>query len=466
MMMMISTSVPKPYYISTIYVNNIIAVLFCSHFINFSCDEKHTFSFFRSIRFISSNYPIAGKRSCIMLDPFTIEIIKSTVPVLQIHGKTITTAFYSMLFENHPELLNIFNHANQRQGKQQTALANAVIAAAANIDQLENILPVVKQIAEKHRALGVLPEHYPIVGETLLSAIQQVLGDAATPEIIGAWAKAYDVIADAFIGVEVDMYREAAEVPGGWRGFRNFVVSQKIKESELITSFYLTPQDGAAISSYLPGQYITVRVQPEGEQYTHIRHYSLSTASGQPYYRITVKREDEAVNKPAGVVSTYLHEAVDIGTVLEVSAPAGDFTLDLNSDIPVVLISGGVGLSPMVSMLETLAAEQPQREVTYIHAAIHGRLHAMKGLIEELTQCHPHLKSYVCYESPAEGEDCDKSGYIDLPWLQEVADPNADFYFCGPTPFMSTIFKALLEWKVPKERIHFEFFGPAGSLEE
>jgi len=401
-----------------------------------------------------------------MLNQHTIEIIKSTVPVLQVHGKTITTAFYGMLFENHPELLNIFNHANQRQGKQQTALANAVLAAAANIDQLENILPVVKQISEKHRALGVLPEHYPIVGKTLLAAISQVLGDAATPEIIDAWAQAYGVIADAFIGVETDMYHKVADAPGGWSGFRNFVVSRKIKESELITSFYLSPQDGGAISAYLPGQYITLRVQPEGEEYTHIRHYSLSTASGQPYYRITVKREDRAANKPAGIVSAYLHEAVDVGTVVEVSAPAGDFTLDQSIDIPVVLIGGGVGLTPMVSMLETLATEQPGRKVTYIHAAINGRLHAMKGLIDELNQSHPLLTSYVCYESPAEGDTFDKSGYIDLPWLQKVVDSNSDFYFCGPTPFMSTIFKALQEWSIPQERIHFEFFGPAGSLEE
>lgn len=234
-----------------------------------------------------------------MLDQQTIEIIKSTVPVLQVHGKTITTTFYRMLFENHPELLNIFNHANQREGKQQTALANAVLAAAMNIDQLGNILPVVKQIAEKHRALGVLPEHYPIVGETLLAAIGQVLGDAATPEIIDAWAKAYGVIADAFIGVEAEKYREAAEIPGGWSGFRNFVVTKKVKESELITSFYLSPEDGGAIASYLPGQYITVRVQPEDEEYTHVRHYSLSSAPGQSYYRITVKREGEGPDKPS-----------------------------------------------------------------------------------------------------------------------------------------------------------------------
>lgn len=401
-----------------------------------------------------------------MLDQHTVEIIKSTVPVLQVHGKTITTVFYGMLFENHPELLNIFNHANQRQGKQQAALANAVIAAAANIDQLANILPVVKQIAEKHRALGVLPEHYPIVGETLLAAIGQVLGDAATPEIMGAWAKAYGVIADAFIGVEAEKYREAAEAPGSWSGFRNFVVTQKVQESELITSFYLSSQDGGAIASYMPGQYITVRVQPAGEEYTHIRHYSLSSAPGQSYYRITVKREEEAVNKPAGIVSTYLHNDVYVGSVLEVGSPAGDFTLDLGSDTPVVLISGGVGLTPMVSMLETLVTEQPKREVTYIHAAINGKLHAMKGVVEELSHRHPQLQSYVCYESPDEGEAFDKSGYIDLAWLQEMADPSSEFYFCGPTPFMKAIYKALKEWKVPEDRIHFEFFGPAGSLEE
>lgn len=401
-----------------------------------------------------------------MLDQHTIEVIKSTVPVLQVHGKTITTAFYAMLFENHPELLNIFNHANQRQGKQQSALANAVIAAAANIDQLENILPVVKQIAEKHRVLGVLPEHYPIVGETLLAAIKQVLGDAATPEIMGAWAKAYGVIADAFIGVEAEKYREATEVPGGWSGFRKFVLTQKVQESELITSFYLSPQDGGPIASYVPGQYITIRVQPAGEEYTHIRHYSLSSAPGQSHYRITVKREDAAANKPVGIVSTYLHNDVHVGSVLEVGSPAGDFTLDLSSDTPVVLISGGVGLTPMISMLETLVSEQPERQVTYIHAAINKKVHAMSGFVDELSQSHPQLHSYVCYESPEEGDASDKSGYIDLSWLQEVTDLDSEFYFCGPTPFMKAIYKALKEWKVPADRIHFEFFGPAGSLEE
>ncbi|MBM4762859.1 NO-inducible flavohemoprotein [Bacillus sp. B15-48] len=399
-----------------------------------------------------------------MLNEKTIEIIKSTVPVLEKHGKDITTRFYQLMFSKHPELLNIFNHANQRQGRQQTALANAVYAAAANIDQLESILPVVKQIGQKHRALGVLPEHYPIVGENLLAAIKDVLGDAATEEIIGAWAEAYGVIADAFIGIEQKMYKEAKEQPGGWEGFRGFLVDKKVKESDVITSFYLKPQDGGLIASYKAGQYLTVKVQPEGEKNTHIRHYSLSDAPGKDYYRISVKRED------AGVVSNYLHKNIEAGNILAVSAPAGDFVFE-EKETPVVFISGGVGLTPMVSMLKTVIEQQPEREVTFIHAALNSHVHAMKDEVNEVANNYSTVKNFVVYSEPTEQDKIekvyDKEGFIDLDWLKSVInDKNADFYFCGPIPFMKVIFRALKEWGVSDDHIHYEFFGPAGTLEE
>lgn len=400
-----------------------------------------------------------------MLDAKTIEIIKSTVPVLEIHGETITKNFYQTMFKNHPELLNIFNHANQRQGKQPTALANAVYAAAAHIDRLEEILPVVKGIAQKHRALGIQPEHYPIVGQNLLAAIKTVLGDAATDEIIDAWAKAYGVIADVFISVEAEMYSEAEEQKGGWRGFRPFIVDRKVQESDVITSFYLVPEDGGEISTYLPGQYITVRVKPDHQEFTHLRHYSLSTSPGHPYYRITVKREDAINDQPAGIVSNYLHKELNEGDILEISAPAGEFILDQSKQNPVVLISGGVGLTPMVSMLETLLENENKRNVTFIHAARSGKYHAMREHIAALDSKFEQLHSYVIYESPAAGETSDKTGYIDLTWLKTVADAEADFYFCGPTPFMRAVNLALKEWGIPENRIHFEFFGPAGSLD-
>lgn len=406
-----------------------------------------------------------------MLNPSTIEIIKSTVPVLEVHGTAITKRFYEMMFTSHPELLNIFNHANQRQGKQSGALANAVYAAAANIDQLENIIPVVKQIGHKHRALGVKPEHYPIVGQHLLMAIKDVLGDAATDEIINAWAEAYGIIADAFIGVEADMYAQAAAQPGGWDGFRKFVVTRKEQESSVITSFYLKPADGQSISSFLPGQYITVRATVEGSKNTHLRHYSLSDAPNPDYYRISVKKEAGNDSQAAGVVSNYLHDQVHEGDLLEISAPAGDFTLDpaAPSQAPVVLISGGVGLTPTISMLNTLVEKQPERPVTFIHAAINSGFHALRDHVTAVAKQHPQVSSYVCYESPLEGDACDHTGYIDIPWLQSVLSDEtartADFYFCGPMPFMKTILQALKQLGVSADRIHYEFFGPAGSLE-
>lgn len=406
-----------------------------------------------------------------MLSQSTIAIIKSTVPVLAVHGKAITTRFYERMFAAHPELLHIFNHTNQKQGRQQTALANAVYAAAAHIDNLEAILPAVQQIAHKHRSLGIKPEHYPIVGENLLAAIKDVLGDAATDEIIQAWAEAYGVIADAFISVEEGMYQEAEQAAGGWRDFRNFVVARKEKESDVITSFYLKPQDGGILPPYLPGQYVTIKLEIPGQTYTFNRQYSLSDRPGADAYRISVKREQGDPSKPAGIVSAYLHEQVQPGDVLQVSAPAGDFVLDTVKDTPLVLLSGGVGLTPMMSMLEHVLAQQPGRQVTFIHAAKNSSTHAFREQLASLQATHDGLNSYVVYSQPTQEDQAagrfDRAGHIDLPWLKSVlADNDADFYFCGPVPFMKTIHASLAAWGVPTERTHYEFFGPMGNLAE
>ncbi|MEH7083643.1 NO-inducible flavohemoprotein [Neobacillus drentensis] len=404
-----------------------------------------------------------------MLDQKTIEIIKSTVPVLEKHGEAITTRFYQLMFGNHPELLNIFNHANQKQGRQQKALAGTVYAAAMYIDNLEAILPVVKQIAEKHRSLGILPEHYPIVGKHLLLAIKDVLGDAATDEIIDAWAEAYNVIADVFISVEAELYDETEKKQGGWSGFRNFIIDRKVVESEVITSFYLTPEDNNAIADFTPGQYISIKLEIAGEKFTHIRQYSLSDAPGKRYYRISVKREAGTQN-PDGMVSNYLHDGVNQGDILKVSAPAGDFVLNTEKNTPVVLLSGGVGLTPMMSMLKTVVEVQPERKVTYVHAAANGNVHALRDEVEELSKLD-NVNSYFFYDSPTEEDRknnrFDVEGYVTRDWLQEkVNAKDADFYFCGPVPFMKAINRSLKEIGVTEDRIHFEFFGPMGNLEE
>jgi len=405
-----------------------------------------------------------------MLSAQSIEIIKSTVPVLEVHGVTITKRFYQLLFTNHPELLNIFNQANQKQGRQQAALANAVYAAALHIENLAAIIPVVKQIGHKHRSLGVKPEHYPVVGKYLLMAIKDVLGDAATDDILNAWAEAYGMIADAFISIEAEMYEETHSKAGGWEGFRPFRVQRKEKESDVIASFYLVPEDGGAIASFEPGQYVSVKIDEEGAEYTQIRQYSLSDAPGKPYYRISVKREDADLGRSAGNVSTYLHQHAEEGSTLWLSAPAGDFTLNTADERPVVLISGGVGLTPMLSMVNTLTDQHPERPVTFIHAVQNGDVHAMRQHMNALAGKHPQLSVYYCYVNPTERDReqqlFHKEGYVDLPWLQSVIkDADAQFYFCGPTPFMAAINHSLKQWGVPDADIHFEFFGPAASLE-
>ncbi|WP_153732311.1 NO-inducible flavohemoprotein [Sporosarcina obsidiansis] len=391
-----------------------------------------------------------------MLSQQTIDIIKSTVPVLEQHGKTITTVFYRNMFEAHPELLDIFNHANQSQGRQQTALANTVYAAAQHIDNLGAILPAVVQIAHKHRSLGILPEHYPIVGENLLGAIKEVLGDAATPEIINAWAEAYGVIADAFIGVEAEMYDHTAEAEGGWRMFKNFEIVDKVAESDVITSFYLKPVDGKKLPYYLPGQYITIRLSIPGAKNIVNRQYSLSQKSNDDTFRISVKREDSL--QPNGVVSCYLHNQASVGDIIEVSAPAGDFYLEPTTTTPVTLISGGVGITPMMAMYQTIADLSPEREVAFLHSA---RTRSQQAFAEKLEQLNAKLPNSAYKALYSEEGD----GMFTREFLQENVLEGSDIYVCGPTGFMEFVIQQLYAIGVPEEKVHFEFFGPAVQLE-
>lgn len=391
-----------------------------------------------------------------MLSQQTRSIIKSTVPVLAEHGTAITTVFYKNMFEAHPELLNIFNHANQKKGRQQAALANTVYAAAVHIDNLEAILPAVVQIANKHVSLGVKPEHYPIVGEFLLKAIKEVLGDAATDDIINAWAEAYGVIADAFIGVEKGMYEKMESQENGWKFFKDFVVARKVKESENITSFYLKPADGSNVPAYQPGQYISVRLSIPGEKFLFNRQYSLSQASKADEFRISVKRE--ADNDPNGRVSVYLHEEIKEGDRIEVSAPAGEFVLDAEKKSPVAFVSGGVGITPMMSMFETVATLTPDRPTAFLHAARNEALHAFDKDIQKYAANMDNAAYKTLYSDQP-------NGYITREVLKDMVDVTGDVYVCGPVPFMEAMIQELHALGMTEEQIHFEFFGPAVALQ-
>ncbi len=403
-----------------------------------------------------------------MLDQKTIDTVKSTAPVLKEHSESIGKRFYELLFTKVPDLYNLFNQTNQKRGIQQEALAYSVYAAGENIDNLDAIKPVITRVTEKHRAIGVKAEQYPVVGETLLEAVKDVLGDAATDDIIDAWGKAYNYIADEFIRIEKELYEEAENAPGGWKGFREFVVEKKEKESDLITSFYLKPKDGKPIASFQPGQYLTIKADIPGEKYTHIRHYSLSDSPGQNHYRISVKREEASEDNPSGIVSTYLHDDVQEGDVLQFSSPAGDFVVE-PMDKPLVLVSGGIGITPMVSMLKTYVEKSPDRDIYFVHSSRNGDIQPFKDRLSDLAARDDNVDYFVCYDSPSETDlqenRFDKEGHIDLEWLDSILPTNdADFYLCGPMPFLESMVGQLNRWNVPKEQVNYEVFNPVAIL--
>lgn len=391
-------------------------------------------------------------------------IVKSTAPVLAEHGVTITSHFYKRMLNNHPELRNIFNSAHQSTGTQPAALAHAVWAYASNIDNLGALTTAVTRIAHKHASLGITPDQYPIVGENLLASIKEVLGDAVNQPVLDAWAAAYQQLADIFIDFEKGLYESAKQTPGGWVGWRKFKVSRKVPESDEIISFYLEPVDGGRLPHYKPGQYISVRVfVPELGVYQP-RQYSLSDTDSGDHFRISVKKESAKGLAPAGRISNVLHENLPEGAEIDVSNPYGEFTLDLEASGPVVLISGGVGITPMLSMLGTLVEHAPTRPVVFLHAVRNHKVHAMKDYLSSIVENNPQVSKAIFYEevdgSEKKGVDYDYEGRIELQNIKDkILLPDANYYLCGPIPFMKTQQKALEDLGVPPERIHSEVFG-------
>lgn len=384
-------------------------------------------------------------------------IIKATVPLLESGGETLAAHFYRTMLRDYPEVRPYFNQAHQADGSQPRALANSVLMYARHIDRLDELGGLVSTIVNKHVALNILPQHYPIVGRCLLRSIREVLGaEVATDAVIEAWAAAYDQLANMLIGIEERMYVEKEDARGGWRGTRRFRVARKVRESDEITSFHLRPEDGGEAMAFEPGQFIGVRRVIDGVEMR--RNYSLSAASDGIEYRISVKRE------PNGQVSNHLHDELHEGGALELLAPAGDFILRA-SDKPLVLISGGVGITPTLAMLDV--ALTSKRPVHFIHAARHGGVHAFRDAIDNHAQRHPQLQRFYVYEQERTGDTPPQGiGYIDqerlAKWLPETRD--IDVYFLGPISFMQSMKQHLKALGVPESQTHHEFFGPAAAL--
>lgn len=392
-----------------------------------------------------------------MLSAKSKPYIDASVPVLREHGLTITTVFYKNLFEAHPELMNLFNAGNQANGSQQQSLASAVFAYAANIENTEALAPVIERIVHKHTSIGIKAEHYPIVGKYLIAAIKEVLGDQATPELLDAWVEAYGLLADALITAEQALYTKNAHAAGERM---SLVVTDKQRQSDNVVSYTLKAKNQQPLPPFKAGQYLSVAVFIESLNLQQIRQYSLSDSTEKDTYRITVKSESADDGKPAGTVSNWLNANIEVGSKISSSHPYGNFTVHIDEDRPISLISAGVGITPMLSILNTIADLAPTRMVLFAHANKSKKhiphvneLEAAKDKIKEL--------SVKLFLNEVGNDNTDVTqGRMDLTSIAQNNAQNTVYYICGPQSFMDAQRACLLSLGVDEQLINREVFGP------
>jgi nitric oxide dioxygenase len=409
-----------------------------------------------------------------MEHPQILQLIHQTAPALVADGDQLTKDFYQHLFTHNPQLRHTFNMANQANGKQARSLFEAIVLFVTKYDQLETLGADARRIAAKHVSVDVRPEEYGSVGASLLATIQERLGLAATPEVMKAWELAYGRIAQVLIGLEAATYQQQRDQPGGWNGFKPFVVERVVEETPEIKSFYLVPQDGSPLPVFRAGQFVTLAVHLPHHPYRQLRQYSLSDAPGKPYFRITVKREPRHSTNPDALVSNHLHTSIEAGSILAVHAPTGEFCLTPNATAPLVLIAGGVGITPLMAMLEQLAHEALARRVLLIHAVRDAHQHVFHQRLQQLAQQHQPLRFFTIYqaapfstageEAPLLPLEC-TNGLLQAQHLEHLLTPalaGADYYCCGPVGFMHHVRELLAQRGVTTG--HFEVFGPTQEL--
>ncbi|KAH7154641.1 globin-like protein [Fusarium sp. MPI-SDFR-AT-0072] len=403
-----------------------------------------------------------------------VDIVKSTAPVLKIHGETITSLFYKNLIRTYPDLRNIFNLSHQHDGAQAKALAGAVLAYATYIDKPGFLASTIERIAQRHVSLKVTEDQYALVGEQLIKAIGEVLGDALTDDIADAWTAAYGQLANIFINREKQLYQEAGE----WDGWRKFKIAKREKEADLITSFYLVPSDGkTSLPPFRPGQYVSLRINvPELGGIFQCRQYSMISIKKESF---TLEEKDEPL---PGTVSNLLHNHYQVGEEIEMTYPRGEFWLDIEDDTkanaPLILISAGVGVTPLMSMLESVLSspqsKMANRPILWLHAARTSQHMAFSTHVRSVSAGHENVETLIWLKNVAQndkkGEDYDFEGRLDLDVVyqakkEELENKESQFFICGPASWMVATRDKLQSLGVAHEQINMELFG-TGSINQ
>ncbi len=263
--------------------------------------------------------------------------------------------------------------------------------------------------------------------------------------------------------------REQEKAERTWDGFRKFVIARKELEANDTRSFYLEPHDRRPLPTFLPGQYLTFRLPVSGSPKPVIRCYSLSDAPKADYFRVTIKRIGPPPNNPdgpSGVSSSYFHDELEPGDIVDVKAPAGQFFLDMADSSSAVLIGGGIGLTPVLSMLNAIVDAGSNRDVWFFYGVRNRSEHAFAEHLKAIAAEHPEVRLHICYSDPTPedmvGEHYHHAERVSVDLMKKLLPSNAHhFYMCGPPPMMKTVVEDLLAWGVPHEHIHHEAFGPA-----
>jgi nitric oxide dioxygenase len=381
------------------------------------------------------------------LRPEHAEIISATLPLVGAHIDEITAEFYRRMFEAHPELLrNLFNRGNQAQGAQQRALAAAVATFATHLvdPNLPHPADLLSRIGHKHASLGVTADQYPIVQEHLFAAIVTVLGaDTVTADVAAAWDRVYWIMADTLIALEHDLYAGAGVADGDV--YRRLRVTRRVDDP---SGAVLVTVSGAEQPRILPGQYVSVGVTlPDGAR--QLRQYSLVNAAGTDLTFAV---------KPAGEVSEWIRANLRVGDLLDVTVPFGDLPTP-GAGVPLVLVSAGIGITPMIGLLEYLAAEAPDTSVLALHADRSDTSHPLRERQRELIDALPDATLAVWYEDGVTAGDPDvHAGRMVLDGLTIAQD--AHIYLCGADGFVRAVRPQLLDRGFPVERVHCELFSP------
>lgn len=396
------------------------------------------------------------------------QLVKSTIPFLREHGETVSDIVYDNLLIQNPQLNNTLNLIHLQDKTLARALTVVILRFASNINNISELIPRLERICQKHCTLGISPPHYAILGTLLVDSFEQVMGPEMTPEKKAAWTKAYKVLSNMLIGREKHIYKDFDRYK--WNSWRKFTVERKVTEAQDLESFYLTPTDRKQLPSYMPGQYISLRLFVPEIGYYQTRQYSMSDApNGGDYYRITVKRErgNPSCHHNPGMISNKLIDKIAVGDEIEVSHPAGDFFLDTTqiSSVPVVLISAGGGVTPLMAMLKTVTEANPSRHVSWIHGC-RDEVPFFSQLTFLKRRC-PNLHTTIFMTSQAgepyrEGTAFDFKGRIDLykvdpQWLH-TKHTGAEYYVCGPESFMKGVARQLKDMGVGDVRIRCQMF--------